>query len=99
PGLRDRTQGVRYLAGGVQEEGDPHWPGGPSAGHRPHGEGLGSPEALGYGGQMNDFLFPRTLRGWKNLLLLTLRRCPQCYGSLLRDSVLYDDGQTVFCLP
>jgi len=48
---------------------------------------------------MNDFLFPRTLRGWKNLLLLTLRRCPQCYGSLLRDSVLYDDGQTVFCPP
>lgn len=42
--------------------------------------------------------WPRTWRGWRNLVLLTLRRCPRCKQRLLRDFPQYDDGDTVYCL-
>lgn len=52
-----------------------------------------------WGGAMSSLRFPRTFRGWKVLAAVTLRRCPLCWGPLLRDWAPYDDGDTVYCLP
>lgn len=43
------------------------------------------------------FRFPRTKRGWFNLIWLTLRRCPFCHGPLSQDWPIYDDGH-LWCL-
>lgn len=42
--------------------------------------------------------FPTSLRGWKRLFWITVRRCINCHGRLLRDWPLYDDGATLWCM-
>lgn len=44
-------------------------------------------------------LFPKTKVGWRNLVLITLRICPQCKGHLIRDWWWADPGDTIYCMP
>jgi hypothetical protein len=41
---------------------------------------------------------PRTMRGWRRLFWIALRRCVQCHGRLLRDWPQYDDGESLWCM-
>ena len=46
-----------------------------------------------------EIKFPKTLLGWKRLFWITIHRCPVCHSALCQDSPLYDDGETLYCLP
>lgn len=43
--------------------------------------------------------FPKTLRGWKKLYCIFVRKCPYCHRPLQQDWALYDDGDWLWCLP
>ena len=46
-----------------------------------------------------EMKLPRTFLGWRRLFWITLRRCPECKGRLLRDWPQYDDCFTIYCMP
>ncbi len=35
----------------------------------------------------------------RRLFWITLRRCPECHGALVRDWPQYDDGRFIYCMP
>lgn len=46
---------------------------------------------------MSNLRFPRTIKGWRTLFWLALRRCPIHHSRLHIDATIYDVGGPGYC--